>query len=124
MGLKGKDPTRGEETELMDRLLAAGRKGMYVPGAVVHHCNPRNRMTEKYVRLWFKGDGMVQVRRGQIPLDKLWFGAPRWVYRRYLVEGLKYVLMRWTRPPAIWLRAEIRMATAWGMICEARRRTR
>lgn len=124
MGLKGKDPARGEETELMDRLIAKGHKGLFVPTAIVHHRNAPHRMREKYVREWYKGDGMVHVRRGEVEMKALLCGAPRWLYRQLIQTAFGYALTRWTRPSDVWLRYEMRMASTWGMICESRRRTR
>ncbi len=121
IGPNAAEPTRGEETELMERIMARGGKGLYVPGAIVYHRNSARRMTEKYIREWYKGAGMIEVRQGEVALGRLWFGAPRWAYRSLLVYGLRYACTRLTRPSSVWLLAEIKMATAWGVICEARR---
>jgi len=40
---------RGQETEMQMRLLAAGRRGMYVPGAMVWHYVPEHRCSAQWV---------------------------------------------------------------------------
>ena len=124
IGMTGNQPLPGDETWLINRILADGGKAIYLPSAVIYHRNPRERMTEQYVRKWFKGDGICQVRLGSIDITHSWFGIPRYVWRQLIESSLKYLCTRWTRSSNIWLCAEIRMATAWGIITELRRQAR
>jgi glycosyltransferase involved in cell wall biosynthesis len=121
LGLKGNDPTRSEETDFMQRLGSIGFKGFYIPEAVVYHRNPRSRMTERYVRQWFIGYGITEVRCGEVRLDHCWFGTPPHAWKAAVLSCAKYLATRWTRASAVWLPAEIRMATSWGVIKESRR---
>ncbi len=113
---------RGEDTELIKQLVARGNAGVYVPDAVAHHRNPPERMTERYVRHWFMGQGMKLVRLAPTEFtgNHLWRGAPRHLWRKCLSAGAKYVVTRWTCPARVWLPAEIQMARTWGMIQEIR----
>ena len=124
LGPNGTNQVRGEESKLLKQLLHGGCKGMYLPKAIVHHRNPPHRMTERYVRKWFIGYGMSEVRCGEVGPEHCWFGAPRHTWKTVVLNGVKYLAARWTCPSAVWLRAEIKMATAWGMIIELRKQAR
>ena len=109
----------GEETALMIQLTRQGGRGFYVPEAVVYHHVPAGRMTEAYMRRWFAGMGTTRVRSGEIMLNNLWFGAPRRVWCDMIRCALKFALSRWWLPARIWVRAEIKMATCYGIIRES-----
>ena len=51
LGVVGKNPMSGEDTELFARIIArtAGKMG-FVPGAIVHHLIGPERMTPEYLR--------------------------------------------------------------------------
>ncbi len=118
------NPIRGEETYLLFQLLKRGLNGIYLPDAIVHHRNLAERMTERYVRQWYKGFGMAEVRDGKVePGDRWLFGSPRYLWRRYLSTMVLYACTRFTRPASVWLAHECRMAILWGQICEFRQRS-
>lgn len=122
LGPCGVGQVRGGETALLREMLATGMKGLYVPAMAVHHRNPLSRMTEKYVRAYYHGAGVTQVRlepagNGHRKL----LGAPRHLWWKLIKHAVQYAAFRRTRPARIWLRAEIEMATAWGRITELRR---
>jgi len=122
LGMNGRDNVRGEETDLIHRLFHHGRRGLYVPDAIVYHRNPPQRATERYVFAYYKGAGMTEMRlKGSPPCTRLWFGAPRYFWFKVVKHFFEYVIFRGTRPPRIWLRAEIDLATNWGRISELRR---
>lgn len=120
----GQGNVRGEEINLEERLLAAGHIGIYVPQAVVYHRHPPERQCERYVRKYFFGSGISNVRLSgeQVP-GLYWFGAPRFYWKIFVVSAFKYLLTRPWAPSRTWLRAEIRMASSLGSICECRRRS-
>jgi glucosyl-dolichyl phosphate glucuronosyltransferase len=122
LGLKGNEPVRWEEIVLIRQMMAKGFRGLYVPGAFVHHRNGSERTTEHYVRKWFKGWGMTDIRLGQVDLTtRHWlFGVPRWWWRKMLENVISYGVARLTQPPQVWLERECRMARRWGRICELR----
>ena len=103
----------GEESKVIRQIIARGGEGLYVPAAIVHHRNPRDRMTEKYVRDWFCGYGISLVRAQQIEPTCFWAGMPLRSIRRIVINAIRYGLTRWTCPSHIWLRAEIVFATHW-----------
>ena len=115
---------RGEEEELIQQLRAQGQIGLYVPEATVHHRNPVERMTEKYLRAWCVGGGIGAVRRGNIKMVHLWFGVPRYCWRQFVVGAITYGVLRWIGPAATWLRAEKQMAAMYGAIGEIYRNRR
>lgn len=118
----GQANLRGEEIDLEERLFSLGHTAVYVPSAVVHHRHAAHRMTEKYLRHWYKGWGMAEVRRaGRMPGGRFWLGAPRFAWLHVAANGLKYAVTRFTCPSRVWLSAERKMAKNWGIICECRR---
>ena len=123
LGPKPSEAVRGEESELIKELLRLGATGLYIPSAVVFHRNPKYRMTERYLREWYCGLGMREVRLGQVggSQQHSLFGAPRYLWRKLGRSALNYAFTRWTRPSAVWLRAEVGLAMNWGMIREFRR---
>jgi glycosyltransferase involved in cell wall biosynthesis len=121
LGLKGDGHVRSEETEVMRRLMANSRKGLYVPSAIVYHHNEAARMTEWYVRKWFEGYGISLVRMRAVQFSgHMWFGAPRYLWRQLLRSALYYALSRFSRGSEVWLSYECEMAQTWGSICEYR----
>jgi glycosyltransferase involved in cell wall biosynthesis len=50
LGVVGKNPMSGEDTELFARIIANGGKMGFVPGAIVHHLIGPERMTPEYLR--------------------------------------------------------------------------
>ena len=113
---------RGGETELILRLFKLGHKGLYVGRATVYHRNPRANATERYVFSYFRGAGKTEMRLTGGPTDaRLWFGAPRYFWLKVAKHAIQYVMLRWTSPPEMWLRAEINLARNWGRIIELRR---
>lgn len=63
---------RGEDTEFCLRLMQAGVQLLYVPGAVVYHEVPPNRLTKKYFLTWYYHYGRARIRmRNKAP--DFWF---------------------------------------------------
>ncbi len=50
MGRTGKRLIGGEETDFFDRLRRGGERIWYVPGAVMHHIIPPEKLTDAYFR--------------------------------------------------------------------------
>jgi glycosyltransferase involved in cell wall biosynthesis len=50
LGVVGKNPMSGEDTELFARIVAKGGKMGFLPGAIVHHQIGPERMTREYLR--------------------------------------------------------------------------
>jgi len=124
LGRQGSGTVGGEENDLIRRVRHRGGQGCYLPQAITYHHIPARRMTEAYVRKWFCGDGMTEVRLNQVIRDHLILGVSRYYWRQFLWNALVYGLTRYLAPAPIWLRAEIAMSKAWGVILESRRRAR
>lgn len=84
----------GEETEIQQRLLASGVEAVFVPDARIWHYVPRSRCTPAWAM-----DRMRRLRVTQILLDKnppppgpLWWGVPRWMWRRFASRWIKATL--------------------------------
>jgi len=121
LGMKGNMLGGHEETEYMRRLLAAGSKGLYVPGMLIHHRNRTERITEGYVLRWFAGAGRCHVRAGDIkPAAATLFGAPRYLWRKLIVNTLPYIARRFDRNDRRWILSAVYMAESWGAILEFR----
>lgn len=126
LGPKGSDSSqtgnvRGEETELQRKLLQGGAKGLYVPSAIVNHHQPARRMTEAYLRRYYRGLGIAEVRANQIPFARPWFNAPRYFWKLLVVSVLKYCATRLSGPSGVWVKAEVDFSFALGIISEFRR---
>ncbi|MGA3169854.1 MAG: glycosyltransferase [Chthoniobacteraceae bacterium] len=109
-----------EEFEWQRKMLEAGCDGMYLPESIVHHRDPLWRMTESYVRHWYIDCGRLRVTEGEIPKGREWFGAPRYLWRELITNGLKFLATRFAAPSRVWLSAECRACIAWGSIVGCR----
>jgi glucosyl-dolichyl phosphate glucuronosyltransferase len=122
LGRKGRNHVRAGETDLIQRLVKAGHKRLYVPGAIVYHRNPPDCGTERFVFAYYMGAGMTEMRLNGAPAAaRLWAGAPRYFWLRLMQRSVQYAAFRWTAPSHTWLRAEIDAARNWGRITESRR---
>jgi glycosyltransferase involved in cell wall biosynthesis len=114
LGLRPGSEVRGEETQNLRRVLAAGHTGWWVPDAKVQHFVPRQRQSLAYLRKFFVGQGEVQSRDfGRSDAPRI-LGRPRWLLKRALAAETRYRWSRITAPPNVWLPHLIEAATAWG----------
>lgn len=63
LGHSGKSVLGGEDTELLTRLLAKGKRGLWVGGAVVRHRLDADRLNADYVFRFFQRFGRGRQRR-------------------------------------------------------------
>lgn len=93
------------------RARAAGLRGFYIPGMVVHHIIPEDRLSKRYFRRWFYWHGISRAmiyQQSKVDMEapedtRLDFtkvphiaGIPRYMYRkllRYLVK-MAHALIR------------------------------
>ncbi len=66
---------RNDDTELGNRLLAAGERLRYEPSAVVYHPLPEGRVTQEYFLSWWFAYGRARVREFGVWPDV--YGIPR-----------------------------------------------
>jgi glycosyltransferase involved in cell wall biosynthesis len=92
LGPHGEQWGGADETAFCEQILAAGSQGIWVPGAVVKHFVPRERLSLKSIRGYYRGLGITYVRRGQLDRAASIAGLPRWVLRRYATVLAKRLL--------------------------------
>lgn len=89
----------GEETAVLLAMLEAGGRGIWVPSATVRHVIPAGRMTPAYVASYFRSAGETWAflaRTGRpssmgappAPGRMTLFGAPVWLWRAVLAQGM------------------------------------
>lgn len=116
LGLRGNGQRRGDEIDVIERLLRAGATGYWLPTAQVEHCIPRERQTIRYVARYFAGWGeTIAVQTGH-PTVPFLFGAPRWLWRRWATEWFRYQVHRWISPAPVWVTHLKAYSTAGGAI--------
>jgi glycosyltransferase involved in cell wall biosynthesis len=93
----------GEETDVICALLKKGTVGYWVPDAVVAHCIPRERQTIRYIRQFYMAHGRALGYEGATNGTPLLFGAPRWLWRRILADGRRYMFSRVFSPAPTWM---------------------
>ncbi len=119
LGLVGDQPMRGDETDLVMRLVAAGHEGLWVGAAKVQHYIPNQRMTTKYLWDFFYGCGQAQSRMAKPTPVATWFGQPRWAIRGWLTSTLAAKILHPLKN-ALWLHHFSRAATCAGVLHESK----
>ena len=120
LGLTPTRQRRGEELDVIERILGSGAIGYPVPAARVEHCIGRERQTVKYLARYFAAageqDAFYQQYRGERPNTPLLFGVPRWLWRGLIESWLLYHLYRFTAPGPLWVRHLRRLSYARGAL--------
>jgi glycosyltransferase involved in cell wall biosynthesis len=81
LGRKRRRPLADEDTDMYQRLLAAGARGAYVPDLIIYHYIHPDRLTKRYFRRWHFWRGVssgVLDRRKPQPTPYL-LGVPRYL---------------------------------------------
>lgn len=89
LGRVGSKLSSGDDTRVQDQVVAAGGHGVWVGDAAVEHFLPAARMTVAYVReilFWAGYHGFAPFAADTSP--RL-FGAPRWVWQKYLAASVR-----------------------------------
>jgi glycosyltransferase involved in cell wall biosynthesis len=88
LGATGKNLMSCEDDVFYDRLISAGKHGVYCPRLVILHFVPDHRLTRNYLRQWSYGNGasqhLVDVYYKPFAGKRLW-GVPRYLYREAAV---------------------------------------
>jgi hypothetical protein len=108
---------RGEETDVVRRMLDTGAEGWWVPGAIVHHVIAEDLQTQAHLRRYFIGLGRSLVRdHSKWKRDSL-LRVPRLLLSAIKWE-LRFQMSRLGKPPKIWFE-ELRAASVkWGELFE------
>ena len=115
LGYVGDKLIGGEECDLFERLQIAEAKYYYVPGAVMYHIIPKEKLTQAYLSRLSYNVGVSQVRRaryyhriGRVKIKECvkwiatlglaaWYGITlQWSKAKYLL------IMRWNITKGIW----------------------
>ena len=107
---------RGEETEVLWRMLEDGVKGRWVPGAIVRHYIPPKRQTVRFLRSYYRSYGQyqyTQIENGEIPNP---LGNFRILCKTAVASELTYCYRRLVHEPKIWVIALVNSSIAWGQL--------
>lgn len=75
LGRKGATLTGGEESDLFERLSAAGQRCYYTPRAVMYHIIPPEKLTAEYFDRLCYNTGRSQRRRAELHGRVAWLFA-------------------------------------------------
>lgn len=83
-----------EDTEYMKRVIEACGPFLYVPGAMLHHCNVPERMTKAYVLRWLREAARSQVLSSSSPAlnSAAIHGVPRYLLRQVSQRFVSWAL--------------------------------
>jgi hypothetical protein len=119
---------RGEEHDIIERILRSGAVGYPVPAARVEHCIGHERQTVTYLAQYFAGageqDASLERHNGKQHKSPLLLGAPRWLWRGLIQGWLLYHIHRVISPAPVWVRHLRRYSYASGAIRYWRRERR
>jgi glycosyltransferase involved in cell wall biosynthesis len=121
LGPQPQSEVRGEETDMLQRMLADGLEGWWVPNAIVKHWIPRSRQTLRYIRRYYLGAGATLAIQDDCGDHVHWFGKPRWMWRQALVDDLKYRCSRVKGMSPRALRLLHISSVSWGRLLSYRR---
>jgi glycosyltransferase involved in cell wall biosynthesis len=86
----------GDERELLNRLRAQGGTVVWWPGMVVRHYVMPARTTLGYCLKFSRDKGLERALTEPAPTGPILFGAPRWLWRRWVTAYLRYLVTRVT----------------------------
>jgi glucosyl-dolichyl phosphate glucuronosyltransferase len=119
IGRIGDGQLRGDELDVVRRILAAGGKGYWLPQARVQHIIPSERLTLPWLRAYYRGAGMTA--------EQLEHGAPRgrrlatWrLWQRAISSELEFRWLRLAGGPERWIRKMARAQYLWGRLEQRR----
>ena len=118
LGRRGRSLLGQEQAEFFARSRAAGARGLYVPGMIVHHQVPPERLRRRYFMRWWYWKGIAHARWQSSAHN----GIPRFVYGESARALL--ALTRAARPdrsPAARFLPLLRLAYLAGYAAESRR---
>ncbi len=109
LGRRGDQVLGEDELDLFRRLLSAGKRGQWVPGAGLEHVIPKDRASEKYVFDYFVGQGRALVTKGNP-----WHEDHDRMTNEAKSEYQKYKLKRLVSGSQVWVSHMLRSALAQG----------
>jgi glycosyltransferase involved in cell wall biosynthesis len=106
----------GEDTELFQRLLAAGAKVMYFPKARVFHHIDQARMKKRYFWKWRFHASCNEAKTGKISSSRQLLGVPLYIFRQGMVAAYQAIASRFYRNPPEVLHREMILSHFLGTI--------
>lgn len=107
----------GEDTELFQRLLAAGAKVMYFPKARVYHHIDKTRMKKQYFWKWRFHASYNQARTGNVSGSRKVLGVPLYILRQTMTAFCNAIISRFCSHPAEVLHKEMILSHFLGTVC-------
>lgn len=116
LGRRGTDLRSGEETAVLQCVLAEGGEGVWVPGATLRHYVSAERQTREYLRRYYFNNGAAHAIHGYAEASRVFLGRPLWLWRQAVTNEVAYWVRRPFSGPVVW-GAHLRAATtAWGQL--------
>ncbi len=81
----------GEEKDFIQRVRQRGGGVIWSPAMRVHHYIDPSRMSLRYLTRMYTGHGRTWMRESGIPAGVRLFGAPTWLWRKWLESGVQHV---------------------------------
>jgi glucosyl-dolichyl phosphate glucuronosyltransferase len=94
---------RGEETNLIKRMLADGAEGWWVPDAQVRHFIPAHRQSLSYIREWYRGWGEYLAQMPSEHAQRRLLGRPLWLWREVVETELRFRYRKAVGKPEQWM---------------------
>jgi len=116
LGPRPKSEIRGEETDLLGRLLNAGVSGRWCPKAGVRHFIPKSRQQVRYLRKFFFGLGQTDAITEDQQNSATLFGRPRWIWRQAVEAEIRYQVARVSASSDVWIRHLKVASSSWGRL--------
>nr|WP_321399877.1 glycosyltransferase [uncultured Desulfobacter sp.] len=86
LGLKAGKIIVGEETTVIQSILASGETGWWIPDAKVTHWLPKKRQTLSYIMKYYWGLGKTEALKIDPKKDRCLLGCPLWLFRQLLTN--------------------------------------
>jgi hypothetical protein len=117
---------RGEETDVLHKLLAAGHRGAWVPTSKVQHFIPRDRLTLDYLRRFFYGIGQtefIRKRSESTPASIAMWERPGTLVKALRAE-MRYRYYSTFKPKKSgrWVNSLVRSSRLWGYLAASGRK--
>ena len=120
LSLCGNNHIRGDETDVLTKILKSGSIGRWVPDALVDHVIPKDRQTVSYIRDYYVGSGRSAVRRSPDQGFSWFLCVPKWLWRAAvaLTAQIRYLIKRIYSPPQVWCKELKNSSVLWGKLLE------
>jgi glycosyltransferase involved in cell wall biosynthesis len=106
LGASSIRPRLGEELDVIERLLGSGSIGYWIPQAIVDHCIGHERQTVPYVFKYSMNLGETHAYCSAVATRTahLWFGVPRGVWKRLIINWWRYHVHRAISAAPLWVK--------------------